>query len=142
MLKVSVFCLEKHKCFIPKKNMIQALVPKQAKRVPTDSALPSQFSLKVLVEGITCDNYVDNTKVAKSLGVTEDNPKFPNPSPKYAGEWIYWMYDPVHLLKLIRNHLIDQGLQRSIFFPISVNNIYQQSIGAFSFGHTLYIIVS
>ena len=62
------------------------------------------------VAGVTCDNATDNTKLAKSLGVTENNPRFPNPSEKFAGEHIYFMYDPVHLIKLLRNHLIDQGI--------------------------------
>ena len=44
MLKVSAFYLEKQKSFIPSKNIIQAVVSKQAKRVPTDGALRSQFS--------------------------------------------------------------------------------------------------
>ena len=51
MLKVSVFYLEKQKSCIPKNIMIQAVVPKQAKRVSTDGALLSQFSLKVLIIG-------------------------------------------------------------------------------------------
>ena len=51
MLKVSVFYLEKQKSCIPKNIIIQAVVPKQAKRVSTDGALLSQFSLKVLIIG-------------------------------------------------------------------------------------------
>ena len=48
MLKVSGFYLEKQKSFIPKKALIQAVVSRQAKRVPTDGALPSQFSVNIL----------------------------------------------------------------------------------------------
>ena len=51
MLKISPFYLEKQKSCIPKNIMIQAVVPKQAKRVSTDGALLSQFSLKVLIIG-------------------------------------------------------------------------------------------
>ena len=43
MLKVSTFYLEKQKIYI-----IQAVVSKQAKKFPTDGALLSQFSGKVL----------------------------------------------------------------------------------------------
>ena len=48
MLKVSTFYLEKQKSFIPKINIIYDLISKYAKRVPTDGALLSQFSVKVL----------------------------------------------------------------------------------------------
>ena len=65
------------------------------------------FGFHVL--GMTCDSASDNRGCANKLGVTEDSPKFPNPSPEYEGEFIYWMFDAVHLIKLIRNHFIDQG---------------------------------
>jgi hypothetical protein len=48
MLKVSAFYLEKQESFIPKKNIIKAVVSKKAKIVPTDGSLLSQFSGKVL----------------------------------------------------------------------------------------------
>ena len=61
------------------------------------------------VSGITCDNYSDNRTLAKQLGVTEELPRFQNPSPGKENDFIYFLYDPVHLMKLMRNHLLDQG---------------------------------
>ena len=63
------------------------------------------------VKGLTCDNYVDNTKLSKALGVTNEKPYFPHPT--RPEENIYFMFDPVHILKLLRNHLIDQGKLKS-----------------------------
>ena len=56
---------------------------------------------------VTCDMARSNQKLGKSLGVTVDNPRFPNPC--RPNNFVYWFYDPVHLIKLVRNHLIDQG---------------------------------
>lgn len=61
------------------------------------------------VIGITADSAPDNRNLANQLGVTDDSPYFPNPSPQHKGEVIYFLFDAVHLLKLMRNHLIDQG---------------------------------
>ena len=55
MLKVSAFYLEKQKSFIAKKNLIQA------KRVPKDGALLSQFSGKVLDFPIPSSNALSST---------------------------------------------------------------------------------
>ena len=59
------------------------------------------------VVAATCDMAKSNQKLSKELGVTIESPRFENPS--RPGKWIYWFYDPVHLIKLVRNHLIDQG---------------------------------
>ena len=56
---------------------------------------------------VHCDNHQDNQTLAKKLGVTDDLPQFPNPD--FEGELIFFFFDPVHLIKLVRNHLIDQG---------------------------------
>ena len=61
------------------------------------------------VTGITCDNYPDNQALARDLGITDELPRFPNPSPDKKGEFIYFLFDVVHCLKLLRNHLLDQG---------------------------------
>ena len=61
------------------------------------------------VIGITVDNYSSNRTLANQLGVTNDNPKFPNPSKEYEGEYIYFLFDIVHSLKLLRSHFVDQG---------------------------------
>ena len=59
------------------------------------------------VHGVTCDNHSENHSLAKKLGCTDDLPRFPNPDKE--GEYIFFFFDPVHLIKLVRNHLIDQG---------------------------------
>ena len=59
------------------------------------------------VVSTSCDMARSNQKLAKSLGVTEETPYFPNPSRPASN--IFWFYDICHLMKLVRNHLIDQG---------------------------------
>ena len=41
-----------------------------------------------------------------------------NPSPEYEGQRIYFIYDAVHIIKLLRSHFIDQGflLESGEFF--------------------------
>ena len=48
-----------------------------------------------------------NVAVANSLGITLDKPFFPHPC--QTGEKIWWFHDVPHLLKLIRNHFLDDG---------------------------------
>ena len=59
--------------------------------------------------GITADNHPSNVSLAKKLGCTDDDPKFPNPSVGHEGEFVWFLFDAVHLIKCLRNHLIDQG---------------------------------
>ena len=59
------------------------------------------------VASTTCDMARTNQTLAKSLGVTTDNPRHENPC--RPGSFVYWFYDPSHLIKLVRNHLIDGG---------------------------------
>ena len=56
---------------------------------------------------VTCDMAKSNQKLAKMLGVSPESPRFENPS--RPNSFIYWFYDPSHLIKLVRSHLIDQG---------------------------------
>ena len=41
-----------------------------------------------------------------------------NPSPEYEGQRIYFIFDAVHIIKLLRSHFIDQGflLESGEFF--------------------------
>ena len=59
------------------------------------------------VASTTCDNARSNQTLAKALGVTPENPRHENPC--RPGLFVYWFYDPSHLIKLVRNHLIDGG---------------------------------
>ena len=61
------------------------------------------------VINVSTDMHQGNQGLARKLGVTEEEPYFPNPSANRQGEKIYWMYDAPHLLKLMRNWLIDDG---------------------------------
>ena len=92
------------------------------------------------VAGIVCDNYIDNQKLAQSLGATEDNPRFPNPSERFAGEFIYFLFDPVHLLKLMRNHFIDQGVYSSNFFLFLQGGLTQKK-SFFKIANSQYFFV-
>ena len=70
---------------------------------------------------VSTDMHQGNQGLARKLGVTTENPYFPNPSVSRSGESIYWLYDAPHLLKLMRNWLLDDGFrlkgeQDSIFF--------------------------
>ena len=48
-----------------------------------------------------------NQSLAKKLGVTESRPYFPNYTKPDCD--IYWFYDPIHIIKNVRNHLLDAG---------------------------------
>ena len=61
------------------------------------------------VVSVSTDMHQGNQGLARKLGVTIENPCFPNPSESHKGESIYWLYDAPHLLKLLRNWLIDEG---------------------------------
>ena len=61
------------------------------------------------VINVSTDMHQGNQGLARKLGVTIEEPYFPNPSANRQGEKIYWMYDAPHLLKLMRNWLIDDG---------------------------------
>ena len=54
---------------------------------------------------VTCDMGGGNPKLAKELGVTEENPWFENPY--RPGKKIFWMFDSPHLIKLIRNNVLN-----------------------------------
>ena len=60
---------------------------------------------------VSTDMHQGNQGLARKLGVTIENPRFENPSQSRKGEYIYWMYDAPHLLKLLRNWLLDQGFK-------------------------------
>ena len=72
---------------------------------------------------MTCDNATENASCAKKMGCTDDDPKFPNPSPEYEGEFIWWYFDPPHILKLFRNHFLDQGKKNVLKDTINLLDI-------------------
>ena len=78
---------------------------------------------------ITADNYTDNVKLAEELGCTDDKPYFLNPGPEHKGDRIYFFFDGVHLMKLMRSHFIDQGkyyyLITCEYFQLFFSVIYQ-----------------
>ena len=55
----------------------------------------------------TSDMGPTNVSLANSLKINPENPFFPHPCRE--GEKIWYFYDIPHLLKLIRNHFIDDG---------------------------------
>ena len=56
---------------------------------------------------ITMDNGGDNVSLASSLEVEPDQPFFQHPTRE--GEKVFFFFDPVHLLKLMRNHILEKG---------------------------------
>ena len=57
---------------------------------------------------LTMDNGGDNIGLAGSLGISEeDQPYFDHPT--RPGEKVFVFFDPVHLLKLMRNHILEKG---------------------------------
>ena len=63
------------------------------------------------VVSISTDMHQGNVGLANKLGVTNEKPFFPNPSKSRKGEVIFWLYDAPHLLKLLRNWLLDEGFK-------------------------------
>ena len=56
---------------------------------------------------LTCDNGGDNVGLASSLGVSDETPYFQHPTRE--GEKIYFFFDQCHLIKLMRNHILEKG---------------------------------
>ena len=80
---------------------------------PMRSNLVEDIILKAESAGIeiwamTCDGGTSNQALHKSLGVNTDNTSFPNPADPTRK--IYIFLDVPHLLKLIRNHILDEGI--------------------------------
>ncbi len=59
------------------------------------------------VVSTTCDMGPSNRGLAKSLGVSKDQPYFL--PPEHQDKPVFFLYDTPHLLKLIRLHLLDKG---------------------------------
>lgn len=62
----------------------------------------------IQIVAITCDGGATNQGLLKSLGVSTDRTHFLNPFD--SSRKVYAFYDVPHLLKLIRNHIIDEGI--------------------------------
>lgn len=61
-----------------------------------------------LVYSVTCDLGAENRSLWKVLHITEENTSFKNPFDN--SREVYVFADAPHMLKLIRNHLLDDGL--------------------------------
>ena len=81
----------------------------------------------------SCDMARTNQTLAKSLGVTAEEPYFQNPS--RPNSHIYWFYDVSHLIKLVRNHLLDQGffLRGIVIYERSIDSTHLWQYGLWSF---------
>ena len=55
-------------------------------------------SLGYHIVSMTCDMHKSNQKLSTDLGVTIENPRFENPF--RPGSYVYWIFDPCHLLKV------------------------------------------
>lgn len=66
------------------------------------------FSIGYVVKVLISDLSTSNQKLQKELGVTLISPFFIHPSTNHK---VYVKADEPHLIKLLRNHLIDGGIQ-------------------------------
>ncbi len=81
------------------------------KSIPMDTFLDIIKKIEaagVHVVSVCCDSAAPNRALAKKLGVSLSNPSFENPAKPDAK--IVWIFDPPHILKLLRNRLLDDGL--------------------------------
>ena len=98
-----------------------------------DSILPKEELLEIITKieshgfqviSITGDTARSNQKLAKDLSVSVEKPYFQNPCRPNAH--IYWFFDACHLIKLVRNHLLDSGffLQGVFTVQTSLTNFH------------------
>jgi Transposase protein len=71
-----------------------------------DSVITALHEAGFVVATVVSDMGTENQKLYAEMGVTEERPYFLNP---VTGEHISCFHDAPHLLKLARNHLVDQG---------------------------------
>jgi len=88
------------------------------------------FRLIIFAEdaGVTVTSVVfdlGNRGLLNELGVDADRPSFPSPYDPQRN--IYVIPDPVHMLKLFRNHLLDDGLVLGNHKSIIVDKMYNES---------------
>ena len=60
------------------------------------------------VWAITCDGGSSNQALFNSLGVNKEKTSFLNPFDPTRN--VYAFQDPPHLIKLVRNHVLDEGI--------------------------------
>lgn len=70
----------------------------------------SDVGLTVL--GVICDQESSQTRLWRELGVTPSNPGFKDP---VTGDFVFVLPDPVHLLKSIRNNLMNHPVEVSVY---------------------------
>jgi Transposase protein len=71
-----------------------------------DSVITALHEAGFVVATIVSDMGTENQKLYTDMGVSEEHPYFLHP---VTGEHICCFHDAPHLLKLARNHLVDQG---------------------------------
>ncbi len=65
--------------------------------------------LQLHVVSAGCDMGTKNQGLAKKLGIDIDNEKTGFPNPAREGAHIYFLYDMPHMIKLMRNAVLDKG---------------------------------
>ena len=75
------------------------------------------------VVSTSCDMAKSNQSLAKSLGVTDEEPYFPNPCRPNSN--IYWFYDVCHLIKVI---IYKSCCSQHVFLLFSIFKINVQII--------------
>ena len=74
-----------------------------------ETAIKALSEVGFHVIAIVCDMGTKNDKVKKELDVTIEKPWFQNPCADRPNSKVYWYHCMPHLIKLMRNHFVDQG---------------------------------
>ena len=90
----------------------------------------------IVVTAVVCDQETSQTRLWREMGVTPDEPSIPHPS---TGGKVYYLPDPVHLLKSLRNNFMNYNIQvlgtSLLHFIVCINCIYYASYYWILFKH-------
>ena len=86
-----------------------------------DDIIKASESRGFCIVAIVSDLGPTNVGLWKSLNISPENTRFPNPADPLRD--IYVFADVPHMLKLLRNHLLDQGFLLADGTKISVENV-------------------
>ena len=74
-----------------------------------ETAIKALSEVGFHVIAVVCDMGTKNDNVKKELGVTIEQPWFQNPCAERPNARVFWYHCIPHLMKLMRNHFLDQG---------------------------------
>ena len=74
-----------------------------------ETAIKALSEVGFHVIAVVCDMGTKNDQCKKELGVTMEKPWFQNPCAESPNERVFWYHCIPHLMKLMRNHFLEQG---------------------------------